>query len=458
MIHLFIDTNVFVKACCQKQEIKCLKIIIKLLEYGVIKLYINDVLIKEFENSFEKKIKGELSNFDDFNRKGGVPSIIKTAFESCNDKTSLELVTEYKKLQTPEMHEKILSSFYKLYRNNLVEDLFNRIKSYMKRNKVNTEVSQEIREKAQARTDAGYAPGKPKMLNDRMHWEFLLHNIPKYQDLHIITDDKDFYDNVIIRDDNMPNKLLRNDLSRQSGFNLYCYNTLSDFCDRILVKYGIHLDFDLTKVNWEIKANIAKLIHAYDIKDIIESINVLSSNISELSDDDLDTIAIAGIWQHYALMHLEWWFADKDTVTKYLDNIDQYILDKLSSTQLMKKIQPWIVNKYKDLGLEQDLLYYHTLKIFAFLERSTSKETQEQLEECGISKETCVQIKKSLEQLAKAVHHVENEFPDMLDHIATDAHQKIVNNFFLKIANILPNGDFKDELVDIYGRASLINE
>ncbi len=92
------------------------------------------------------------------------------------------------------------------------------------------------------RVDLGNPPGKQGSLGDAVNWELLLETVPDDEDLHFVTEDKDFYSPM---NPEMANPFLEAEWHDRKSSSLYLYRTLSKFLGQHFD--GISLSFDTEK-------------------------------------------------------------------------------------------------------------------------------------------------------------------------------------------------------------------
>lgn len=88
------------------------------------------------------------------------------------------------------------------------------------------ETTPEIYQDAKQRVSLGNPPGKNGSLGDAINWLILLSTVNDQQDLHIITEDADFYSPL---SENRPNQFLAEEWKTKKNASLFVYRTLAAF-------------------------------------------------------------------------------------------------------------------------------------------------------------------------------------------------------------------------------------
>jgi hypothetical protein len=105
-----------------------------------------------------------------------------------------------------------------------------------------TQTSGEIYHTARMRMDIGDPPGKRGSIGDAINWLLLLEAVPNGQDLHIISEDGDFYSTL---DETAINPFLEEEWREKKQSSVRVYRTLSEFMREHFD--GVALSFDQEK-------------------------------------------------------------------------------------------------------------------------------------------------------------------------------------------------------------------
>lgn len=84
----------------------------------------------------------------------------------------------------------------------------------------------ELFGKAQMRMALGNPPGKNGSLGDAINWIAVLESVPDGENLHVISEDGDFYSTL---DESRPHPFLKAEWAKKKGAELFVYRTLSSF-------------------------------------------------------------------------------------------------------------------------------------------------------------------------------------------------------------------------------------
>ena len=103
------------------------------------------------------------------------------------------------------------------------------------------EISPEVFDNASKRLDMGNPPGKKGSMGDAINWEVLLAKVPKGEDIHIISEDKDYYS---VFDDQSPHPFLYDEWTETKTSEMYVYRTLSEFIKKHFDSVAFTFDTD----------------------------------------------------------------------------------------------------------------------------------------------------------------------------------------------------------------------
>lgn len=214
---LFIDTNIFLSFFhFTNDDLDELKKLIVLADTDKINLLIPTQVIDEFYRNRDNKINDALKSVRAQKLNLQFPQVCKDYDEY---KVLRTLQKEYEK-----NHSALLSKLYEnikeetLKADQVVKELFD--------SSLILKTSSDIVEKAKIRMAKGNPPGKDDSLGDAINWELILESIPLLEDIHFITDDKDYYSSV---DSSRFNIFLKKEWEERNSSNLFFYKKLSDF-------------------------------------------------------------------------------------------------------------------------------------------------------------------------------------------------------------------------------------
>lgn len=183
MLHTFVDTNIYLSLYAFTDDnIGELQKLIELLKSQKLKLYVTSIVNQEFYRNRDKKLAESLGGLERFTVSAPIPRFMEHHSEVDEIRAALKIVkakrTELLAKATTEILEKKLAA----------DDLFRTL-----RDQVGVlAISDEMDKNARRRLERGNPPGKDGSLGDRLNWEALLKLVPKGQDVHVVSRDKDF--------------------------------------------------------------------------------------------------------------------------------------------------------------------------------------------------------------------------------------------------------------------------
>lgn len=182
--NLFIDTNVFLSFYhLTGEDLEELKKLSALIEKGKVLLLVPQQVVQEFERNRDGKIADALRHLRDQKLGFKFPQLSKEygEYQSLRD-----LQKSYEKT-----HAKLLEKIQadvdarNLAADHLVKKLFNLGQAI--------ETTDELVKRARLRVDLGNPPGKKGSLGDAINWEALLSAELSSEDLHFVTEDRDYF-------------------------------------------------------------------------------------------------------------------------------------------------------------------------------------------------------------------------------------------------------------------------
>jgi len=216
-MHVFIDTNILLNFFhFTKEEIDALSNIFASHEHGAATVHLTEQVCNEFSRNRENKIKDALKKFKDVKFAAQLPAFMKQyeEYEQIRQK-SMEL-QELAKSISNKVDSDVLESG--LLTDALIKDIF------AKSNPIPT--TPELFAKAQMRSALGNPPGKNGSIGDAVNWIALLGAVPDGQNLHVISEDGDYYSTL---DETRPHPFLAKEWSDTMHGKLLVYRTLSSF-------------------------------------------------------------------------------------------------------------------------------------------------------------------------------------------------------------------------------------
>lgn len=216
-MNLFIDTNIFLSFYhLSSDDLEELKKLSVLLDRGDVTLYLTEQVEWEFWRNRENKIADALKKLKEQRLNLQFPQLCKGYEEY--DKMR-ELQRRYEE-QHAALLKKIIEDANKhnLKADHIIKELFEKSKRIS--------IDDNLINKSKFRIHIGNPPGKKGSLGDAINWEALLKEVPNGEDLHFITDDKDYKSNL---DNEEFNEFLIREWRQKKDSNIYYYKQISSF-------------------------------------------------------------------------------------------------------------------------------------------------------------------------------------------------------------------------------------
>lgn len=216
-MNIFIDTNIFLSFYhFTNEDLEELKKLGVLLEQGKVKLYLPEQVIQEFQRNRDNKIADALKRLREQKLDLRFPQFCKEYEEFENLR---QLQRSYSKVHA-ELIKKAIEDIQSqnLKADQVIHELFE--------NGIMIPVDDTIEDLARTRMDVGNPPGKNGSLGDALNWETLLRDIPEWEDLYFVTDDKDYSSPI---DVNTFNAYLSQEWVTKKESNIVYYRSLSEF-------------------------------------------------------------------------------------------------------------------------------------------------------------------------------------------------------------------------------------
>lgn len=245
MLNVFIDTNIFLGFySLSERDIEELKKLIKLIDDEEIQLILSRNVLDEFYKNRIKKIYATTSSMEKSNQIP-LPTILKQYETECN---------EFRKAQS-ELKEK-----YTTLKNKLMEDVKSEqlsadriINQIFKKAKI-VPVDWGIFDKADKRFMRKLPPRKndnQDSMGDAINWETLKKTINENEDLHIISEDGDYWDSVENQND-IAKYFLAKEWKDEKNGNLYIYASIKAFFDNKFASYDFVVDEEKVRYIYEL--------------------------------------------------------------------------------------------------------------------------------------------------------------------------------------------------------------
>lgn len=216
-MHVFIDTNILLNFFhFTKEEIDALSNVFASHEHGAAKVHLTEQVCDEFSRNRENKIKDALKKFKDVKFAAQLPAFMKQYEEYEQIRQKSAELQELAKAISQKVDSDVVESG--LLTDALIKDIF------AKSNPIPT--TPELFLKAQMRVSLGNPPGKNGSLGDSVNWMALLDAVPDGENLHVISEDGDYYSTL---DENRPHPFLKSEWHVKKHAELFVYRTLSSF-------------------------------------------------------------------------------------------------------------------------------------------------------------------------------------------------------------------------------------
>lgn len=232
-MHVFIDTNILLNFFhFSKDELDALNNVFASHEHGAATVHLTQQVCEEFKRNRENKIKDALKKFKEVKFSAQLPSFMK-GYEEYNAirKLSVELQQLSKSIMQKAEADIALRN---LQADSLFKDIF--AKSAI------IETTPAVFSAASMRMAIGNPPGKNGSIGDAINWTVLLQSVPEEADLHVISEDGDYYSSI---NENAAHPFLEEEWREKKKSTLYVYRTLSGFMKKHFD--GVAFSFDKTK-------------------------------------------------------------------------------------------------------------------------------------------------------------------------------------------------------------------
>jgi hypothetical protein len=216
-VHVFIDTNILLNFFhYSKDELDALNSVFASHKHGSATVHLTQQVCNEFKRNRESKIKDALKRFKDTRFAPQFPSFMK-GYEGYGAIRDLSGQLQELQKEILEKVEKDVSE-QTLLADRLIGEIFGKQKI--------APVTKDVYETASMRKSLGNPPGKSNSLGDAVNWTILLASVPPKEDLHIISEDGDFYSSL---NEARVHPFLLDEWKQAKGANLFAYRTLSAF-------------------------------------------------------------------------------------------------------------------------------------------------------------------------------------------------------------------------------------
>lgn len=232
-MHVFIDTNILLNFFhFTKDEVDALNDVFATHQHGSATVHLTEQVRDEFLRNRENKIKDAIKKFKEVRFTAQLPSFMKSydEYETIR-KLSVELQRHAKSIM--EKAEVDIAA-RNLLADHLIKDIFEKSQP--------VETTAAFFSAASMRMAIGNPPGKNSSIGDAINWTVLLSSVPNGENLHVISEDGDFYSNL---DENKAHPFLEDEWCKKKNSKLFVYRTLSSFLSKHFD--GVAFSFDKAK-------------------------------------------------------------------------------------------------------------------------------------------------------------------------------------------------------------------
>lgn len=216
-MHVFIDTNILLNFFhFTKEEIDALSNVFASHEHGAATVHLTEQVCDEFSRNRENKIKDALKKFKDVKFAAQLPAFMKQYEEYEQIRQKSAELQELAKAISQKVDSDVVEMG--LLTDVLIKDIFT------KSNPIPT--TPELFARAQMRVLLGNPPGKNGSMGDSVNWIALLDTVPDGENIHVISEDGDYYSTL---DENRPHPFLKSEWNTKKHAELFVYRTLSSF-------------------------------------------------------------------------------------------------------------------------------------------------------------------------------------------------------------------------------------
>ncbi|WP_323888507.1 PIN domain-containing protein [Aeromonas veronii] len=312
-MNIFIDTNIFFTFYnLSSENIDELKKILILHKERKLSLYLPELVVNEFWRNRSAEISRLITEFKK-DLKIEMPQLVRDEKLSGELVEALRNINKIKSQISRELEEKILSE--QLAADIAVKEIFEASKKIQKTDKI---IYSGI-----MRYDLGNPPGKKNSYGDAINWESLLQAIPDGEDIHIISDDGDFYSPM---SKERLNEYLLHEWVNKKKSNIFIYRRLSSFISN-------HFPEAKTSTDLELNIAIEKLNNSASFASTHEAI----SRLNKLNPySQAQVVRIMEIYHNND--QVRWIATDEDVksfgeklINEYGGNIEKEALDKFNA-------------------------------------------------------------------------------------------------------------------------------
>ncbi|MBA3726787.1 MAG: DUF4935 domain-containing protein [Armatimonadetes bacterium] len=312
MLHVFIDANVLLSFFeYTDDDLNTIINVIEGLKQRRITPYINAQLRDEVLRNREAKIGAALKKLKEQNLDLRFPAICE-AFEEYGELRNLQKLYS---AQHAELQKSLSAKIElrDLRADKVLNDYFGSVEL--------SDISEDIFDRARRRVERGNPPKPSNSIGDAIHWEWLLEVVPDMEDLHLVSQDRDFSSAI---DFKRIHPFLGSEWRDRRSANVYLYQNLTSFFRTTLPDIELPSDF-------EKRERIRALLDSASFVNTHAAIKALH-RIDIILPEDAEAI-LRGCLSNYQIRSI---LLDDDVATycrrlamKFEGEIDQVLFEKI---------------------------------------------------------------------------------------------------------------------------------
>lgn len=301
MINLFIDANIYLRFYAYAEDTFTeLEKLTALVQTGKIRILLPQQVKDEVSRNREAEIARALVRFEQSSFKVEIPYFSRHFEESVDLLQKLKIASDAKSALSNRINKEIDTD--KLRADDVIRKL-GEVAETMP-------ISDEIVERAKLRNALGNPPGKRDSLGDQIVWESILKSLADEQDIHIISNDGDYYSKLKTSE---PHASLTAEMHSTGKGSIFCYKSLSSFTNKHFPEIKLPID--------AIKSDaIHKLINSTNFDQTHQQISKIEEIFDELSFEDA-IIIFQGIIEN---SQISWIAKDQDVKSFYKKLHDKF--------------------------------------------------------------------------------------------------------------------------------------
>lgn len=298
-MNVFIDTNIYLKFYhYSNSELEELKKLIVLIEEGELRLFITRQVLNEYTRNRETKIADALKTFREERLSGSFPAFFK---EYEDYEHMRKAINEFQKSKKS-LLDKIIVEIdnHSLKADEIINQLI---------------VTAGIIEhddkailKAKQRFDLGNPPGKNDSYGDALNWITLLTKIEVGEDLHFLTDDKDYFSEI---DNSKFNNFLLKEWRVTKASQLFLFKSLSDFFKHHYPNIKLASDIQKDIYIERLRESGTFRDSRYYLQRLANCDDFTSSQVNRIIESSLDNYQIFWISEDFDINSILYNFIDK---------------------------------------------------------------------------------------------------------------------------------------------------